>query len=62
MQIALSRIWTWLVESISKDNNCYTMPLSTAYMFYTLPVNINGYIPLFMNTVNTIVSRGIFAD
>ena len=27
-------------------------------MFYTLPMNINGYVPILMNTLDTIIREG----
>ena len=31
-------------------------------MLYTLPMNINGYVPFFIKMLNMIVRVGIFAD
>ena len=46
----------WLVDSYGISNLVgYLMPNPVYTLLYTVPMNINGYVPIFINTLDTIV-------
>ena len=53
MKIALSRIWTWLAESISNDNSSYNPHTWYFFLYEAFEcLNIAGYlspIPVYIN-------------